>query len=878
MTLDTLKSALGDRYTIEHELGAGGMATVYLAEDLKHARKVAIKVLRPELAAVIGAERFVREIRTIAALQHPHILGLIDSGEVQGTAYYVMPFVEGESLRDRLLREKQLPIADAVRIATEVASALDYAHRHGVIHRDIKPENVMLHDGSALVADFGIALAVSSGGGTRMTETGMSLGTPHYMSPEQAMGEREITARSDVYALGAMTYEMLVGDPPFTGSTAQAIVAKVVTETPRPMLPQRHTIPPHVEAAVLTALEKLPADRFASAAEFAAALSESSYRLPTATGAMPGSVAGKGRPIPAQVFRSLPWLLAGLALVIAAASWILHPRESRATVFQVELEPPRGVEFAEFHFAALSPDGTRLAFVGLGAAGERKLWLRDLRSGQVDSLSGTAGAEAPFWAPDGRAIGFFARGSLMRFDLGGRVSRVLCPAADLGGSWSSQGTIIFTHLGHPMLVPVSGGDCIPVGGAWQDSSRTLSWPAWFPDGRRFAGNTSGDLVWSDAKGATPRTFLTGAQFVQLLSPGVAVYSRQGRTGADIVAQHIDLKHAVPRGEEAVTLARGIRTAGLVPSYAVARTGLVYLQTARLDEGPLIVDSRGAIRDSISLQGTWTLREAWSRPAIALAGFGLWVYDLGRHTTIPVRPNGSFWFPVWAPGDSLIATIDGKTGKTILVNLETGKDSTLVDQTGEGNLFVPTDWTSDGRYLILLAAPSNAPHGALWTLNTATGKLEPLVSVSGTASAGAVSPDGKWLAYVSDETGELEVYLRPFRRTGAVTRVSVAGGGLPRWRRDGRALFFQGPDGSIMQVPVRADPGLQVGNPEALFRSPRWSARLFADQRGGAQATTTYDAGADGRQFLVRQRVEGSSSATLLLNWQQLLGRQSQPTP
>ena len=205
MTTEHLRASLSDRYKIERELGQGGMATVYLAEDLKHRRRVAIKVLRPELAAVIGAERFVREIQTIAALQHPHILGLIDSGEVNGTAYYVMPFIEGESLRDRITREKQLSIADSVRIATEVAGALDYAHRHGVIHRDIKPENILMHDGQALVADFGIALAVSSAGGSRMTETGMSLGTPHYMSPEQAMGEREITARSDVYALGCVT-------------------------------------------------------------------------------------------------------------------------------------------------------------------------------------------------------------------------------------------------------------------------------------------------------------------------------------------------------------------------------------------------------------------------------------------------------------------------------------------------------------------------------------------------------------------------------------------------------------------------------------------------------------------------------------------------
>ncbi|MEO6055394.1 MAG: serine/threonine-protein kinase, partial [Gemmatimonadales bacterium] len=216
MTLERLGAGLADRYRVERELGQGGMATVYLAHDLKHDRKVAVKVLRPDLAAVIGADRFLREIKTIATLQHPHILGLIDSGEVDGTAYYVMPFVEGESLRDRLNREKQLPVAEAVRLAGEIAGALDYAHRHGIIHRDIKPENVLLHDGSALVADFGIALAVSSAGSSRMTETGMSLGTPHYMSPEQAMGEREITARSDVYALGAVTYEMLIGEPPFT--------------------------------------------------------------------------------------------------------------------------------------------------------------------------------------------------------------------------------------------------------------------------------------------------------------------------------------------------------------------------------------------------------------------------------------------------------------------------------------------------------------------------------------------------------------------------------------------------------------------------------------------------------------------------------------
>src|SRR6201988_1429862 len=218
--LGRLQSALADRYRLDREAGAGGMATVYLAQDIRHARPVAVKVLRPELAAVIGAERFLAEIKLTANLQHPHILPLFDSGEADSHLFYVMPFVEGESLRARLNREKQLPVAEAVRIATEVASALDYAHRHGVVHRDIKPENILLHDGQALVADFGIALAMTTAGGTRMTETGMSLGTPHYMSPEQAMGEREITARSDVYALGCVLYEILIGEPPFSGATA----------------------------------------------------------------------------------------------------------------------------------------------------------------------------------------------------------------------------------------------------------------------------------------------------------------------------------------------------------------------------------------------------------------------------------------------------------------------------------------------------------------------------------------------------------------------------------------------------------------------------------------------------------------------------------
>ncbi|MFB3112568.1 MAG: serine/threonine-protein kinase, partial [Gemmatimonadales bacterium] len=270
--LDRLKTALADRYAIEREIGAGGMATVYLAEDLKHHRKVAVKVLRPELAAIIGSLRFLNEIKIAARLTHPHILPVHDSGDADGMLFYSMPYVEGESLRDRLNREMQLGIEEAVRIGGEIADALSYAHRQGVIHRDIKPENVLLQSGHAVIADFGIARAVTAAAGERLTETGLSLGTPQYMSPEQATANREVDARSDIYALGCVVYEMLAGEPPHTGPTTQAIIAKLMTERPVRLRTVRDTVPESVERAVMKALAKVRADRHETAADFQTAL------------------------------------------------------------------------------------------------------------------------------------------------------------------------------------------------------------------------------------------------------------------------------------------------------------------------------------------------------------------------------------------------------------------------------------------------------------------------------------------------------------------------------------------------------------------------------------------------------------------------------
>jgi serine/threonine-protein kinase len=401
------------------------MATVYLAEDLKHHRKVALKVLKPELAAVVGAERFLAEIKTTANLQHPHILPLFDSGEADGFLFYVMPFVEGETLRDRIDREHQLPMDEAVRIATAVANALQAAHDKGVIHRDIKPANILLSGGEPLVADFGIALAVGAAGGGRLTETGLSLGTPHYMSPEQATGAQNIGPAADIYALGCVLYEMLVGEPPYTGSTAQVILGKIITGDPVSATKTRSSVPANVDAAIRKALEKLPADRFTGAQEFAKALGDSGFRHGAEVAL--GMAAGRGQWTP------LATSLGALALVfgvVAAWSFLRPQAPMPVERFESPFRDGQEPNFTQGGGYALSPDGSMLVYRGPGEqSGVDQLWVRRWEDLDATPIRGTDRGIQPSVSPDGQGVVFNGENEIKVVSLGGGPVRTLTSGA-----------------------------------------------------------------------------------------------------------------------------------------------------------------------------------------------------------------------------------------------------------------------------------------------------------------------------------------------------------------------------------------------------------------------------------------------------------------
>ena len=827
----TLVAALADRYRIERELGAGGMATVYLAHDARHDRKVALKVLRPELSAILGAERFLAEIKTTANLQHPHILPLHDSGEAAGLVYYVMPYVEGESLRDRLHREKQLPLDEAIRIAREVADALDYAHRHGVIHRDIKPENILLHDGHVAVADFGIALAASrSDGGTRMTETGMSLGTPQYMSPEQAMGEREITPKADVYALGAVTYEMLTGEPPFTGPTAQAIIAKVVTTSPtRPSI-ARHTIPPQVERAVLTALEKLPADRFASAAEFARALV-----TPTATApASAPTVAVRYRPLPPVTTRYAIAVAAVMA-VLAAWGWLRSGGAPAGAAWRyVSFGDSIVVNGTLGPGLALSPDGS-LAVMRDEVLGGR-LWLK--RRGELDAIPipGTERGYHPTFSPDGEWIAFVADQRLKKVRASGGATITLADSAATGGfggaAWLDDGTLVYTPPSQSELRRVSaeGGPSTVVMGPATLGGAGAGMPVPLPGARGvlFQACSSGCVTMGihvlDLRTGQEKLLLADVAHAWLIPGNRLLYVR--RDGVALLAP-FDLGKLEITGAAVPVLERVFVGAGFAQLAWSPSGSLLYLR------GTGAANDQFPVR--VSRTGTMTLFDtAWAGQFTSLAvspegrriavgagqtagGLAVWVKQLDHGPFTRLTFGGQDRRPAWSPDGRLVAFVRDTIGTSYVAVIP-------ADGSGAARPLVRLDrqiqevtWSPDGRWVLVRTDNATAGAGDIIAVRT-SGDTTPVPAAASefTEIAPAVSPNSRWLAYTSNESGVNEIYVRPFPGPGGRWQVSNGGGDQPVWSRDGRELFFLSTEGVLMAAQVRDTPAFSVAEVRRLF--------------------------------------------------------------
>ena len=859
---DRLAAAVAGRYAIERELGAGGMATVYLAHDVRHDRKVALKLLRPELSAILGGERFLSEIKTTANLQHPHILSLFDSGEADGLVYYVMPYVEGESLRDRLTREKQLPVDDAVGIAREVADALAYAHAHGVVHRDIKPENIMLAGGHALVADFGIALAASrSEGGTRMTETGMSLGTPHYMSPEQAMGEREITPKADIYALGCVLYEMLAGEPPFNGPTAQAIIARVMTEEPRSLTLQRKTIPPHVEAAVMTALEKLPADRFATAAQFAEALANPAF---TSAAGSAASLAGPtGQRTSGWRTRLRDPLALALSLVCVAAIAIaigLARRKAASPVLPTiryaiaandSTRPADNYPWP----AAISPDGGTAVYNVAKSATSSQLYA--LKSDQLEAMPipGTVNAYQAYFSPDGTWLAFEQAGKERKVRLDGSQPVTITDAGGANGAdWTERDQIVLGAQGpfHGLsIVSAAGGATVAL--THPDTARGERdhlWPVGAPDGRTVyftiwsgsqassrlaaASVADGRVVPLRVGGLRPLAALDG-MLVYLQADGEVMAVRLAGSGRKVVGRPIPVHDPVPvtpglNGNSGIFISRD---GALVSSRGGSQGRLEWVGSGGRTEA-VVPGVRNYASPRVAPDG--------KRIAVIVTEEGksdVWIYDPGLSTFSKLTNVGTITSVEWsADGSRVVFAATGSDESGDVWTEPASGGSPAEKLFGEPNVTPAAALSPDGKSLLAVCLPATTIDVCRVPLDSAR-VARPYLATAANEAYPRFTPDGRWAAVATDESGRFEVYVRSFPDPSSRIQVSVAGGSEPVWSSDGSRLYYR--SGSALLVArVVLSPTFRLLGRDTVLTGTTFLSGAFS---------ASYDVSHDGKRVL-----------------------------
>ncbi|MGH9363662.1 MAG: protein kinase domain-containing protein [Thermoanaerobaculia bacterium] len=862
-------------YEVLAPLGAGGMGEVYKARDTRLERTVAIKVLPAHLSSSEEMrQRFEREARAISQLSHPHICALYDVGSHEGTEYLVMELLEGETLAARLVKGP-LPTEQLLRYGVEMADALDKAHRQGIVHRDLKPGNVMLTKSGVKLLDFGLAKALPSppgrgqgegltslptmAGAQNLTQEGTILGTFQYMAPEQLEG-KEADARTDIFAFGATLYEMATGRKAFSGTSQASLISAIMQNDPPPISSVHPISPPALDRVVRKCLAKDPEDRWQNAADLGSELKWIADGSQTGVSA---STAPRRR-------SWLPWAIAAIAAFVAVGA-LLRPRRAEmpaASRMILSILPPQGAAWTDWF--ALSSDGGRLALVASNE-GRMQIWIRRLDEEEARPVAGTEGAENPFWSPDGRSLAFFGQSKLKRIDLESGAVQVLCDAGiGRGGAWGREGVILFAAGSPGGLSRVSASGGAPVTATRFEASRgdlVHRWPHFLPDGNRFlvfvwtgsaatSGIYLGSLESQDLKLLQP-----SREAGQFLPPDRLLYAR----GEALVAKRLDLDRAQPSGEPE-TLVPKVDVAevgAFLRLFSASQNGVVAFRDAGYQRPLVWFDRRGNVAgrtSAVAGAAGFSLSPDEGLAAYStgtLSASDVWILDLKRD--VPTK------FTSGSIANAPLISRDGRFlyyrffgPKHFEIRRKPVRGSGPEETVFEGNAFeTPQDETPDGKTLIVQSTRGSQD---IWALALQSDrKLVPLVATEFAERAPRLSPDGRWFAYHSDESGRFEVYVRRFPVTEEKWQVSTRGGIWPYWRGDGKEIYYIGLDGAFMAAPVVMSQTFSVGTPESLFQT---RLRLWTVQR-------QYAASRDGQRFLMIYPTQdpAASPMNVLLNWQ-----------
>jgi Tol biopolymer transport system component len=871
-------------YEVSSAIGAGGMGEVYKARDTRLDRDVAIKVLSAHLSTTEEIrQRFEREAKTISKFSHPHICALYDIGREGETDYLVMELLEGESLADRLGRGP-LPNDQVLRYGIEIADALDKAHRQGIVHRDLKPGNIMLTKTGVKLLDFGLAKPLATAGARPvsgaslmateaqvsqpLTERGTILGTFQYMAPEQLEGG-EADSRSDIFAFGAVLYEMATGKKAFTGKSQASLISSIMREDPAPISSVAPMVPPALNRVVRTCLAKDPEDRFQTAHD---------VKLQLEWVQEGGSEAGLPAPVVARRKNreKLAWAAAAVMTVAAAALgfgfWKRTPPPKHTMRFDVDVP----AEVTALDSPKISPDGRILAFDATDSSGKHRIWIRPLNALQAHALAGTEGTKRPFWSPDGRYLAFIADGKLMKVDVSGGPPQKICDApTGADGTWAPGGVILFDGTGTDPIyrVPASGG--IPTVMVKPEPSRKetqIGWPEILPDGKHFlymaisqkAGESTYRIASLDGKENRP--FAPAQSAITYVEPGYLLFLRD-RT---LVAQPFDAKSLKTTGEP-TPLAEKVGTDNVgLGRFSVSREGTLAYRTGEITDRLVWVDRNGKEMETVADQGLYH-NPAFSPDGRRLAydmvdprsGKGdIWVRDLARNVSSRFSfSEGIAYCPLWSPDGTRIAyTVDNDMVEKPADGQ--GPETPLGVKSPEQK--IPMDWSRDGRYVAYIVRAKGTGWD-IWILPTFGDKQAfPFVKTSFIEVVPAFSPDGRYIAYVSNESGRSEIYVQSFPGPGGKWQVSAEGGLDPQWSADGKELFFRSPDQKIMAAPVTTGATFEAGTPRALFP-------VHLDT---AQSRNRFAPGRDGQRFLLvaTPARDAMAPTTVVLNWFADLGK------